>query len=58
MRLVGGTLDTEGRVEMCLNGVWGTVCDNGWGSLDAGVACSQLGFARQGIYNILAVIII
>ena len=43
IRLAGGRDASEGRVEICSNGVWGTVFYGSWDSLDAIVACRQLG---------------
>ena len=43
-RLVNGTLAQEGRVEVCLSGIWGSVCQNGFGQSDAYVICKELGY--------------
>ena len=46
IRLVGGRVANEGRVEVFHSGQWQTVCDNGWGLNDADVACRQLGYGH------------
>ena len=42
VRLIGGSIEYEGRLEVCINGVWGTVCYNGWGNIDATVVCNRI----------------
>ena len=44
IRLVDGQTPADGRVEICLYGLWRSVCDDGWGINDARVVCQQLGY--------------
>ena len=48
MRLRGSSSQNRGRVEICVNNVWGTVCDDYWDSTDANVVCGQLGYSKFG----------
>ncbi|XP_076673299.1 uncharacterized protein LOC143371719 isoform X2 [Andrena cerasifolii] len=45
IRLAGSNNSHEGRIEVKVWGVWGQVCDDGFGMIDAHVICKELGFA-------------
>ena len=49
IRLQGGQNLLEGRVEICSNFQWGTVCEDSWDTADANVACRQLDFSPIGV---------
>ena len=40
-----GFTNDSGRVEICVDDFWGTVCDNGWDVNDATTVCRQLGLS-------------
>jgi deleted-in-malignant-brain-tumors protein 1 len=46
MRLADGGTEAEGRVEVCIDNRWGTVCDNRWNENSTAVACKHLGFSE------------
>ena len=56
VRLAGGPKPNAGRVEVCINKAWGTMCavNSQWDEANANVVCSQLGFQRYGEFLICA----
>jgi len=43
VRLVGGATPREGRLQVRVDGQWGTVCHRGWTIESAALACQQMG---------------
>ena len=57
VRLVDGNTSYEGRVEMCYDGVWGSVCDSSWDNNDAAVVCRQLGFQGASMKTLIILLL-
>ena len=50
VRLVGPSSAFAGRVEICIEYIWTTVCDDFWDGQDASVLCRQLGYTPYGMF--------
>ena len=48
--LFGGDSPREGRVEICVDGTWVTVCEDSFDINDAIVVCNQLGYPDLGLF--------
>ena len=46
LRLSDGRSEQEGRLEVCQDGEWGTICNNPWSMESTTVACRQLGLGE------------
>ena len=57
VRLIGGSSETEGTVEVCHNKTWGMVSGLGWGEEDARVICRQLQLPVKGLMPYLRTIV-
>ena len=57
VRIVDGPNVREGRVEVCINRAWGTVCDDLWSLGDAQVVCLQQRFSDRGEFLHVLIII-
>ena len=51
MRLVDGSNRYEGRVEICHNNIWGTVCQDFFARPSSAVVCRQLGLGYAGLHG-------
>ncbi len=51
IRLSDGSIQQQGRVEICIDQIWSTICATNWDNSNAFVVCKQLNFAASGNYH-------
>ena len=49
MRLVANSSELEGRVEICINNAWGSVCSEAFGLHEAEVVCGHVGGEGESV---------
>ena len=49
VRLSGSTIEYTGRIEICFEAVWTSLCDQSWDLEDAMVVCRELGYSPYGM---------
>ena len=57
VRLKDGDITQEGRIEVCANNIWGSICGDGFDFTDAYVVCKELGLGVSGILIICTITI-
>ena len=53
IQLVSGQTASDGRIEVCSGGLWGSVCHHKWDYLDAAVVCRQLQYNGSEFFLIV-----
>ena len=57
VRLRNGNHRHEGRIEICFNETWGTICHSidlySWNHSQADIVCKQLGYSQAGKLSII-----
>ena len=48
VRLKDGDIEQEGRIEVCANDIWGSICGDGFDFTDAYVVCKELDLGVSG----------
>ena len=52
VRLRGSSVEYAGRVEICVETIWTSICNQRWDFNDAKVVCRELGYSSYGITKI------